>query len=129
MRVPAPGTVPIRSPAADYSEAPVSNLLHDQLPQPGDGLLVGRLGVIPKLTQLIPPLGVGDVLVVSPEAIEPAIELGDEVVVVVGTAGRFAEVGVFVLGGEGHGGVSGTGKSNRSVLESHVSPACDSRQP
>ena len=60
------------SPAAVHSEAPVSNLLHDQLPQPGDGLLVGRLG---------------------------------------------AEVGVFVFGGEGHRGVSGTGKSNRSVLE------------
>ena len=96
--------------AADYLEATVSNLLNDQLPQPGDSLLVGRLGVIPKLTQLIPPLGVRDVLVVPPEAIEPAIELGDEVVVVVSTAGCFAEVGVFVFGGEGHGNLRDEGK-------------------
>jgi len=67
-------------------KALVPHFLLDQLFQPLDRLLLQRLGVHPELPQLIPPFGVGDVLIVSPEAVEPTAQLVNQIVVVVGTA-------------------------------------------
>src|SRR5262249_41855617 len=60
-----------------------------------DALDVGdllALQVPPQLLQLGLAVGVGDVLVVAPQGVEPLAQILDQVVVVVGAAAAFADV-------------------------------------
>jgi hypothetical protein len=77
---------------SDCSEAAVLHFLLDEMTQPADGLFLGGFAIFPERPQVISPFSVGDVLVVSPEPIEPAAELVNEVMIVIAAAGGFANV-------------------------------------
>jgi hypothetical protein len=74
----------------------------DQPAKPTDRLLLRCLAVLPELPKLIPPLRIGDVLVVTPQRIEPPAQLVDQVMIVVTTAGRLADVFQLMLGNKRH---------------------------
>ena len=85
---------------------------------PGDSLLVtagilSAAGVLdirlllglrspPISLQVVPAIGIGDVLVVSPQAIEPAAQVVDQVVIVVFQSATLSEMFVFFFRGHRH---------------------------
>jgi len=83
-------------------EAVVPHFLGNQSPEPTDGLMILGLALLPELTQLATPVGIGDVLVIAPQRVEPTIQLGDQVMIVISDSRGLAEVLVFVFSGKKH---------------------------
>jgi len=79
------------------------HFLLNEVPEAADRFLLSRFAVFPELPQLIPPFRIRDVLVVSPEPVEPAAELVNEIVVVITAAGGFANVFKLMFGNKRHG--------------------------
>src|SRR5882724_6227755 len=74
------------------SEAVLADLLDDHLLHALDVVDLLALQVAPQLLQGRPALGVGDVLVVAPQSVEPLAQVVDQVVVVVCNTTSLADV-------------------------------------
>lgn len=76
-----------------------------------DIFLLLCLNAAPECLQVSLTVRIGDILIVPPQAIEPAAQIVDQIVIMVGTAAGFTDVLVFFLFGRGH-----------SVLPFHQGP-------
>jgi hypothetical protein len=84
------------------SEALLSDLVGDHLL---DALNISDLltfQVVPEVLQLLLAIGIGDVLVVSPQGIEPLAQFVNQIVIVIGTTTSFSDVFHFLFGCEDH---------------------------
>jgi hypothetical protein len=79
------------------------DVLREQLLELLDVLLLLGLHVPPELLQVCQTVRVGDVLVVSPHAVQASAQFVNQVVIVILTSARLSEVFVFFLRFDGHG--------------------------
>ncbi|MGD9637104.1 MAG: hypothetical protein AB7U97_27730, partial [Pirellulales bacterium] len=59
-----------------------------------------RLHLLPKLSEVRSPIGIGDVLVVAPKTIEAPAQFMNQIVIVVSASTAFSKVFQFTFGGE-----------------------------
>jgi hypothetical protein len=85
-------------------EAAVLHFLLDEVPESADCFLLGDFAVFPERPQLITPFGIGNVLVIPPEPVEPAAQLVNQIVVVITAAGGLTDVFKLVFCKKRHEG-------------------------
>lgn len=84
-------------------EAVALDVLHEQLFELLDILLLLGLQAAPELLQFRLAVRIGNVLIVTPQAIKPAAQLVNQIVIVVCTATAFTHMLVFFFRSQGHG--------------------------
>jgi hypothetical protein len=77
-------------------------VLLDQIFELIDVPLFLRFCAPPELLDIWPAAGIGDVLVESPQAVQPPAQIVDQVVIVIFDSPRFAKVFVFLVGRHRH---------------------------
>lgn len=108
LAAPRPGRS--ERPRFPGSKAVVFDFLNNQLPEPLNSLLLLSLRVLPVLAEVIPPPCVGDVLIVTPEGVEPSAQFVDEIPIVIRASTRLAEMAVLRFCCDGHGHSLGDGR-------------------
>src|SRR5205814_1082429 len=84
------------------SKAVLLNLSGDHLLDALDVADLLAFEIPPQLLQVRLAVGVGDVLIVAPQSVEPLAQLVDQVVIVIGAAATFADVFQFLFGCQCH---------------------------
>src|SRR6266540_6490085 len=85
-------------------ETSLAAVLRDHLLQAANIFLLLSFEIAPEILEVDLPLRIRDILVVTPERIEPLAQLVDHVVVVIGRSLGFADVGEFFFSCQAHGG-------------------------
>jgi hypothetical protein len=96
-----------RCPAAAQNrrrglETFLPTVVGDHVLQPLHILLFLRFQTLPEILQIDVTVGIGDVLIVAPQSIEPLAQLVNHIVIVIGGTLAFADVCQFFFGGETH---------------------------